>query len=160
MPKHMQMVVPVMLGNKRFQKKREKNKFQRAYTFLPFFFSTLHQPPVLGVGAIIASWFSIVFTGCSLLDFEPSDPWVRLIPLTSSWDSCCCFGIYGPKWITRAFSSCVYFYPICVSGSIWFSVGFVFMSSSSNGSVCCRPLGFFCCFLFLLGPFQASGQAY
>lgn len=67
------MVVPIMPRNKRLQK-REYNKFQQAYTFQPFFFSTLRQPPGLGEGAIITSWFSNVFVGFSLLDSDPSDP--------------------------------------------------------------------------------------
>lgn len=47
---------------------------QLAYAFLPFFFSTLSQLAVLGVVSIMASWFSIVFVGCSLSDFDPSEP--------------------------------------------------------------------------------------
>jgi len=62
--------------NDRKQKitKRREKKIQLAYTFLPFFFSTLRQPLELGVGIIIVSWFSIVFIGCSLSDSNPSDP--------------------------------------------------------------------------------------
>jgi len=111
---HIQMVVPVFIGEQRLQYR--KNNFLLAYTFLPFLFSTLRQPSELEVvGAIIASCFFVVFISCSLSDSGPSDPWVRFIPVTSSGISYCCFIFSDPKCVFGAiFFVCVFISHLCV----------------------------------------------
>lgn len=127
---------------------------QQAYNFLPFFFSTLHQTPVLGVGIIIASWFSPVYMGCFLSESDPLELCARLAPLISSCNSCCRIKLFGSILGPSVLSSSIFSYFLCTS------VGSVFSASSSSGSVCCQPLGFFWCFLFPFGSLLASGHAY
>lgn len=104
--------IPVKTGINRVNRKYENNMFQRAYTFLPFFFSTRRHPPELAVGVIFASWLSIVIICSSLSDSEPSVLWDLFIPLISICNSLCGSAMIGPVCVEGVFTAGVCSCPI------------------------------------------------